>query len=364
MQAQVHSEKTKKRSSPLSFLLGGVVIALGLLWLVWRPSPAEIEALYSRGFYPALARVVVPVTNSRTVLARGLLLSSSLPLLWLASLVVSWRRKRTVKQWLLQTLWRTVVGAAAVFLLFVVLWGANYRRASVETQFGLKDVTVTQADLEQLLSYLTSVVQADAAAPRNEQTAVKALVASLKQVVFDTTGVVPTLPARVKRTLPGLLILSGSASGIASPLTLEPHVDGALPTVGRVAIAAHELAHVAGYAGEADADFVSTLAGLRAADGYARYAVALRVWQSVVVQLPSEAQTAAFAQLPEVARQDLAAMVAPFQRYRPPALVQAWQRRTYDRYLKTQGVAAGVRDYSRSVALLAAAQRQGLLPSD
>ena len=264
-----------------------------------------------------------------------------LALVWLLSLGVSWRRKTTLKQWLLQTLWRTAVGLAVVFLLFIIMWGANYRRASVETQFGLQEEVVTQADLEALLDNLTRVVQADAAAPRDEAVAMRAVREALREVVLETTHVTPTLPARVKRTWPGLLILSGSASGIASPLTLEPHVDGALPMWGRVAVGAHELAHVAGYAGEADADFVSSVAGLRAGDAFARYAVALRVWQGVVAQLPAEVQTAAYDALPETARQDLAAFSAPFQRYRPPAFISAWQRRTYDRYLKTQGVAAG-----------------------
>lgn len=362
MQAQTYPEvRADKRSSLLSLLLGGGVIVLALLWLVSSPAPARVETVYSRGIYPALTRVVVPFTNSVPFSLGGLLVAF-LPLLWLASLSVSWRHKTTARQWLLQSLWRTVVGSAVVFLLFSVMWGANYRRAPVETQFGLQDGAVTQADLDRLLNGLASVVRATAAAPRDEAVAMNALHASLQRVVFDATGVTPTLPLRVKRLPPGSLILLGGASGIASPLTLEPHVDGALPAVARVAVGAHELAHVAGYAGEADADFVSGLAGLAASDGFARYAVSLRLWQSVAAQLPNDLQSSAYGRLPEIARQDLTAMAEPFQNYRPPPFVEAWQRRTYDRYLKTQGVAAGIRDYSRGVSLLAAAWRQGLLP--
>lgn len=350
----------KKRSSPRPLLLGGF-IALGLLWLIAVSAPATVEAVYSRGIYPALARVVVPVTNSVPFSLGGLLVAF-LPLLWLATLSVSWRRKTTARRWFLQSLWRTVVGLVIIFVWFSMMWGVNYRRAPVETQFGLSDDLVSQADLDRLLNGLTAVIQATAAAPRDEEAAMKALHASLQRVVFDAIGVTPTLPRKVKRSPPGLLILLGGAAGIASPLTLEPHVDGALPAVARVAVGAHELAHVAGYAGEADADFVSGLAGLGASDGFARYAVSLRVWQSVAAQLPSDLQSAAYGRLPEIARRDLAAMAEPFQRYRPPPFVEAWQRRTYDRYLKTQGVAAGIQDYSRSVSLLAAAWRQGLLP--
>ena len=73
---------------------------------------------------------------------------------------------------------------------------------------------------------------------------------------------------------PGTLLTFGYA-GIASPFTLEANLDGGLTSVSKVAVAAHELTHTAGFAREADTDFLSALAGLRADDPYARYAVAL-----------------------------------------------------------------------------------------
>ena len=87
---------------------------------------------------------------------------------------------------------------------------------------------------------------------------------------------------------------------------------------------------------EADADFISALAGLRATDSFARYAVALRLWRSAVAQLPLEAQKRYYEQLPNRAKRDLEAMAKPYERYQPPRFIATIQRRSYDHYLKTQ----------------------------
>lgn len=343
-----------------SFLLGALVIGLSMWWLVSSPSQMGVEALYSRNLYPAFATIIVPLTNSFPAsLAAFLLLL--LPLLWLLGLRLSWRRRSGTGAWLLKSLWSTAVAAALIYLLFVGLWGANYQRLPVEALFALPDTLPIQDDLLMLSDTLMATIQENATAPRREDAALASVAQAMRVLVFEITGVTPTLPERVKRLPAGSLIRLGSASGVASPWTLEPHVDGALPDVSHVGVGAHELAHIAGYAGEADADFVSALAGLRAEDGFARYAVAIRLWRAAVAQLPREARENYYEQLPNRAKRDLVAMAEPFERYRPPRFIAELQRRSYDRYLKIQGVEAGVADYSRIVNLLIAAQQKGLL---
>ena len=144
---------------------------------------------------------------------------------------------------------------------------------------------------------------------------------------FDTTGVRATLPKTVKRLPAGSLIVSGGASGVVSPWTLEPHIDGALSATDQVAVGAHELAHIAGYAGEADADLLGALAGLNANNDFANYATALRLWSSANWQLPSELAQANYERLPESVKQDYEAMLAPYRHYRLPELVRNVQRK-------------------------------------
>ncbi|MCA9837419.1 MAG: DUF3810 family protein [Trueperaceae bacterium] len=301
----------------------------------------------------------MPLTNGLPFSLAGILLLV-LPLLWLLMVTLSFKKRHAWHSVAL-IIWRTVLGLLLITLLFVINWGANYGRESIETQFGLQTPQVSEADLERLLSTLTVTILETSSAERDEAKAMASLVSSLKTTVVTVTGKVPNLPQKVKRLPDGSLILLGRASGVMSPWTLEPHIDGALPEISYLAIGAHELAHVAGYAGEADADFISALAGLKASDPFARYAVALRFWQQAYWQLPQEKQAAFLARLPDSSRQDLNAMVAPFQKYQMPQFIQNLQQRSYNSYLKSQGVTEGIKDYSRTIDLLIQAQKQGLI---
>lgn len=67
-------------------------------------------------------------------------------------------------------------------------------------------------------------------------------------------------PGPIKPCLPGGLLMRFGVSGVFSPFTFEAHVDPALPLPTLPFVAAHELAHVAGFASEDEANFVAWLA--------------------------------------------------------------------------------------------------------
>ncbi len=300
----------------------------------------------------------MPLTNALPFSLAGMLLII-LPLVGLLMLIVTFKAKY-LWRWLALSLWRTVLALTIVAILFLITWGANYQRESIEKQFALQTPQVSEFDLERLLTSLTSIILEASSVQRDEARAMASVISSLQTTVESVTGKVPPLPDKVKRLPKGSLILLGRASGVMSPWTLEPHIDGALPSISYVAIGAHELAHVAGYAGEADADFISAIAGLKAKDAYARYAVALRFWQEAYWQLPKEKQAGFLAKLPDSSRQDLNDMLAPYQKYQMPRFIQNLQQQSYNSYLKSQGVKEGIKDYSRTIDLLIQAQKQGI----
>jgi hypothetical protein len=351
--------KKQGRFKPLGLELVALLAMALVIWWLFTPPPDWVEAHYSRKVYPWLASKIVPLTSSVQLSISALLLLA-LPMLWLISLVVRFWHV-TLLSWLFNGVWQLLVLCISLAASFVLLWGANYQREPIESQFALQVGPSSQADLEQFSSALLELIKRDSTAVRDTDKAMRAIGYSLAKLVEDTTGVYPTLPEKAKRLPKGLLLILGSASGVMSPWTLEPHVEGALPDVTYLAVAAHELAHVAGYAGEADADFVAALAGLKADDAFARYAVALRLYQEAVVQLPVDEQKAFNARLPEPARTDWEEALEAYNRYQPPKFIRDFQRRSYDSYLKSQGVTQGIADYSRTISLLLAAQKQGLV---
>jgi Protein of unknown function (DUF3810) len=150
-----------------------------------------------------------------------------------------------------------------------------------------------------------------------------------------------------------LLLLE--TSGVISPLTLEAHVDAALPEPFFLATATHELAHTAGCAGEADTDLLAALAGLRASDSYARYATAITYYARISGDVSDEVQKRLAAKLPLRALEDFKLLREVYAAHQNLFAAQV-SRSVYNKYLESQGVSEGIRDYSRITRLLAAAR--------
>jgi hypothetical protein len=271
---------------------------------------------------------------------------------------------------------RLVSSAAWLLVAFVLCWGAGYRRQAIEARLGLETDGLEADDWSRLDDEVAErflgcihdalamdAAPADASGPTAGGDAREAAIASVRaaiaRTVLEWDGAEPRLPARVKRLPAGSLLRFGS-SGVTLPWTLEACVDGALPEVAEIAVAAHELAHVAGANGEAEAELLAAAAGLRAESALSRYAVALEALSRTIGEQPAEKRQRIERRLPARAREDLEAYRAVAARYHSPRL-SAPQRVLYDAYLRSQGVQAGVRDYSRAARLFAMAHRQGLL---
>jgi Protein of unknown function (DUF3810) len=319
------------------------------------PIPAGfMETFYTRGLYPIIAAFLIPLTAPLpfSIALTGLI---ALPILALVLFLRS-RRKRRPKPNLWRGTARVVLALLCVYGAFQLLWGLNYRRESVETLLKLNTAPVTPTELERVARDLLKVVRDNAGTSRDPKLAISSLRDAIRDSVQAITGHAPTLPPRVKSPPAGWLIALRT-SGVVSPLTLEAHVDPGLPEPFFVAVSAHELTHLTGFAGEADTDLIAALSGLRASDPYARYCVALNYFMDVYAELPANTRAALGAELPAVARSDWNAYVAALRRYKLPDAITNVTQGAYSGYLQSQGVSAGIRDYSRIVTLLAQAWR-------
>lgn len=349
----------------LPITLWALSALLLLVWTLAPPPAAWIDAVYTPLLYAGVARAIIPVTGALPFSLAGLLgLGGAL---WLGvSLVRSWRRlglRTFLQRWGLRALFFGTV----LWALFLVMWGANYARTPLETRYGLPEGPTRSAEVAQLARDLAQVIAQDAPAKRPPDAWARGVAAArtaLEKTVAALEGRTLTLPRYVKRTPPGLLIFSGQATGIVVPWTLEAHVDGALPLPYALGTALHELAHLAGYGSEAETDFVTGLAGLTADDPLLRYSTALTLFSRAARSLERDAYRELYAALPAVAREDIAALRAVYDRFLPPRPAAWLQTLFYDTYLRSQGVGAGVADYDRATELLVGAQRSGLLRFD
>jgi hypothetical protein len=157
-------------------------------------------------------------------------------------------------------------------------------------------------------------------------------------VVRRLEGREVTLPRFVKRTPPGFLLFTGRATGLTVPWTLEAYVDRSLPYPYQLATALHELAHVAGYGSEAEADFVAGVAGLTSDNASVRYSTALVLFaRSASQNLLPERYQAILNYLPKRFQRDVAAFGRVYERYRAPEAVTQLQAGFYDAICAASG---------------------------
>lgn len=340
------------------------LLAVELLWLI-APIPERwVEAYYTSG---AFALVTAPLVALHQLVPISMTSAFTIALIpcgfAFAFAGIRRARKRGVP-------WRSVAWGAfkcltVLFVLihgwFLLTFGVGYRREAIESRLALAEADrVTRTDLDATMDDMLAVISANVQNPemRDHAAAMRNIRDAMGDLVADWDGHRPTLPDDVKRLPGGLLILFG-AYGINSPLLMEPHVDGALPGHAVVSTGAHELAHVAGFSGEADATLAGLLAGLRADHPYARYATALSAYANLCAELGPDDQRARFKALPVEALNDLRAEADVYRKYTRDVTHSVFQP-MYHSYLVTQGVSEGIEDYSRGTRLFVNAWQKGL----
>ena len=324
-----------------------------------------VEAGYCRTVFPWIQVLVVSITGqipwplTFTVLA-------ALPIVWP---ILAWRRWRRARlrgdaRWLL---WlagslrflRVLLYTAAAFM---IMWGIGYRRVPIEERWQLLEHAIEYEHVRDVGLRLLTILHRDAPADDavlDEAKAFAAIAAAERELVTTLEGWTPVIPAHIKHPPAGVFIAAG-IYGVCYPFTLEANVDPALPLPIRLAISGHELAHVLGYCGEADANLVSFVAGLRAEDPLARYGTALSMMRYAMTGPSIEDNVWLKLNLPERAKADLQSLSDSNRRHMVEVAAKIATKLNHT-YLKTQGVKLGTDDYERGFRLFVHAFHCGLV---
>ena len=330
-----------------------VLAVAGLL----APLPAQtVELLYSRGLYPFLQNGLTFVSNLVPVAILDVLVVTAV-VVTLFRVVALVPRARQIGA--LAALWegarRLVRAVALVVVLFLVAWGLNYRRVPLaETIDGpaesntaalvavMRDANALGASLRRRL-------------PQAAGTSYAILADELRGPMSEALRIVrrPVLfrPGRPKFSL----ILDpfftwASISGMINPLGLESIVHADLLPFERGFVLAHEWAHLAGQADEAEANALGWLACMKGSPTLA-YSASLYLIAESAGALPAEARAKAFASLDAGIRDDLQQIRERVVRQQQPEVQQAASR-VYDEYLKANRVEDGRASYGRALTLI------------
>lgn len=333
--------------------LQGATIAAACAAALVPFDTAAVEAWFSTGLYPAVQRVLTPLSNALPVAWLDIL--SAAAAAWLV-----WRWRRALRR-TGEPVWprvgraalATLTAAAILYLVFLGLWGLNYRRLPMAERLMVDRQPPSTEQVVRLGHDVVARLNGVYAAAREPKEAVwrnPSLLAAFADVQQQLADGPPAVPGRLKQTLFGLFFRWTAVDGMVNPFGLEVLANPDLLPFERPFVAAHEWAHLAGYADESEANFVGWLTCVRA-DPASQYSGWLYLYWQIAGELPARERELVSRALREGPRADLEAILERLRRGDLPLVRRAsWMM--YDSYLKANRVEAGVRSYGDVVRLI------------
>lgn len=332
-----------------------LIVALAVtLWLI-PIDPAWIDRVYTARWYLVWQSVITPVGN----LVPLALFDALLIVVTLALLVRVFRRVRLAKRGRrLRALGGVVLDVAMVAsvlaIWFSLGWGANYRRVPLRERLDYDRARVTpDAAREMARTVVREMNRLHPLAHARPWPESEALVAALGGAFADAQRALgqprAAVPGRPKSTMLQPYFRWAAIDGMTDPFFLETLVNRDALAIERPFVVAHEWSHLAGFAHEAEANFLGWAICQRA-DTQAQYSGWLSLYWHLVSSLPAAERRAIDATLDEGPRRDLRAVVERYQRSAPQVRAVAWQ--VYDTYLKANRVTEGIASYDGVVTLL------------
>jgi len=341
--------------------VAGVLALLAAIVAAIAPvSPGVVEEWFSLGIYPSVQQVTTDVTNVLpfALLDVLLVLAVSTLVLVVARSVRAALRKRTVRP-----LGRTAFGIASVaavaYLVFLAFWGLNYRRVPLDGRLVLdqrpvQTEAVATLGLEAVRQLNTLYADAHRFGWPDAEWRNGSLTHAAATVQTELTGAKPAVPGHLKRSILGPYFRWTGVDGMVNPFGLEVIENPDLLPFERPFVAAHEWAHLAGFADESEANFVGFLTCIRASVP-AQYSGWLYLYWQIAGETDGGVRATLWESMAAGPRADVQAIIARLRRGELPRLrLVSWL--VYDRYLKANRVESGVRSYGEVVNLLVRAR--------
>lgn len=337
-----------RRRRPDSIRGAVALIVVAVLAAIAPVPSTAVERLYSTGIYPAIQRVITPVSNQVPVALFDVAAAALLIVLATRFARAGGRRKG------LRAVGITLLKAIAVaYLLFVALWGLNYRRVPLEEKLAFDRGSVTRerafrlaAESVRRLNRLHEAAHADRQVHEGLDRA--ALETAFGQAWRDLGGTRLPSSGRPKWSLLGVYFRFAAIDGMTNPLFLEIILNPDLLAIEQPEVLAHEWAHLAGYADESEANFLAWLTCLRGGP-LAQYSGWLSAYSRAVSVLPRDLRKT-LPPLDDGPREDLNAIAARYRRSSP--VVRRAARDVYDSYLKANRIDEGIANYDAVLQLM------------
>jgi hypothetical protein len=285
-----------------------------------------------------------------------LIVLACVAVIYRVAMLVTVARHFTIRAAVWQAMRRSIRALAVLAIAFLLAWGCNYRRLPLEVALtgGARTMPSVPAlekavlDANALATFLRPGLQTTSA------TSFDAVAASLREpmnAALTQLNLAPLARAgrpKFSKILTPFFTWAG-VNGMVDPLMLESLVHPGLLPFERPFVLAHEWAHLAGQADEAEASAVGWLACLNGPPA-AAYSGSLYLIMEGAAVLPPEAGRRVATALDVGVRADINAIAKRAEAEKPQ--VQRAASQVYDHYLRANRVADGAASYSRALSLI------------
>ncbi len=341
-------------------------IGLALAAYFVRLPAGWVERVYSRGLYATVQPALTGLSNRVPFALFDVLLAAALVLLVAACVSVAGRVRREGARSIGIFLLSLAAVAAIVYLAFLVLWGFNYRREPLSARLVLSSQPPSRDAVAKLEMEAVRQMNALHGRARKEGFAAWDELRPTLEKPFERVQGWLAPGARPRSGVPKASLLSyyfdrSGVSGMTDPFFLEVLVDRDLLPFERPFVLAHEWAHLAGFADEAEANFVGWLTCVNG-EAPAAYSGWMYLFAQALASFPRAERAQYVRALASGPREDLTALAERARRIHPVLQSVSW--RVYDRYLKANRVGEGIASYDRALLLvLGSTFEKGWLPA-
>jgi hypothetical protein len=308
--------------------------------------PESVERIYSTALYLDVQAVLTTASNQFPIA----LLDVAVGCLLIAAVMMVRSRVRLlgVRR---AFIWNSVTAAktaAAVYILFFALWGLNYRRVPLEEKLDYEPSRLTREAAIAFANAAVARVNAGYAGAHASPPDIRALDAPFAEAQAALGATRLAVTGVPKRSLLSFYFRRAAIDGMTDPLFLEVIVNPDVLEFERPFVIAHEWAHLAGYANEAEANFVAWMTCVRG-NAPAQYSGWLAAYQHTLNALPRPDRSSVKA-LDPGPLEDLRAISARYDR--SSKVVREAARGVYDEYLRANRVPEGIGSYDAVVRLM------------
>jgi Protein of unknown function (DUF3810) len=344
---------------------GWLAATLLALVLAFAPVPAWlVDQFYSRDMYPFVQRWMTGFSNLFPIAVLDVLLVAMF-----VGVLYRVRRLFVVLQQrgVIDAAWegfrRLIRVAAVVVILFLWTWGCNYRRIPLETSMGVIErptvgsLQAAIADSSALAGRLRPVTEGPADIGFDQ---IAATLGGPFDAAVKALGLQPL--ARKSRPKYSLILTpfftASGTDGMTDPLALETIVNPSLLPSERPFVLAHEWAHLAGQADEAEASAVGWLACMFGPPPLA-YSGHLYLIMEGLSSLSPAQRRIAMTRLDPAVRGDIELVIERTRMQNPT--VQRTASRVYDQYLRANRVQDGNASYGRALTIILSPQMHDVI---